>query len=132
LTYAGSPVEAWYEAAPADIEGMRSLLGAEVEFSVCAGWPNGGVFRGRESVLRDFFPRAAEAWEWMKPRVDGVIEAGDTYVVNGRYTGVASGSQVSFSLEFVHIWRVEDGALVFLRQVADTAILDRASPMSTP
>jgi ketosteroid isomerase-like protein len=119
----GSPVLAWYEAAPLDIDRMRELLDPDVEFKVCAGWPNGGTFHGHEGVLGDFFPGAACAWERIRPEIDEVIEASDTFIVRGRYEGIAAGTQIPFSVEFVHIWRVADGRLVSLHQIADTAIL---------
>lgn len=123
MAFDGSPVQVWYEAAPLDVERMRQILHPDVEFRVCEGWPNGGTFRGPDAVLSDFFPGAAKAWERLRPIVDEVIEAGDTYVVRGRYDGVAAPSGIPFSAEFVHIWRVSGGRLVSLHQIADTAIL---------
>ena len=118
-----SPVKRWYEVAPQDPVAMREILDSEVEFSVCEGWPNGGTFQGSAAVLEDFFPGAARAWETIKPEFEEVIEAGDTFVVRGRYAGVARGTGTPFSTEFVHIWRVRGGRLVSLRQIADTVIL---------
>jgi ketosteroid isomerase-like protein len=103
---------------------MRELLHPDVAFTVCRGWPGGGrTFRGPDEVLDDFFPAAAESWEWVKPHVDEVIEGNSGIVVRGHYAGVARPSSVPFELQYVHIWRVADGRLIALDQVADTAIL---------
>lgn len=123
MAFEGSPVQLWYEAAPSDVDGMKRALHPDVVFMVCDGWPNGGTFHGHEGVLKDFFPAAARAWERIKPEIDEVIDAEGTYVVRGRYVGVARETQVPFSLEFVHIWRVKDGRLISMNQIADTAIL---------
>ncbi len=123
MAFDGSPVQIWYEAAPLDVERMKEVLHPDVEFKVCQGWPNGGTFHGHDGVLGDFFPGAARAWERIRPEIDQVVEAGDTYVVRGRYVGAASPTRIPFSVEFVHIWRVADGRLISLHQIADTAIL---------
>ncbi len=123
MAFEGSPVQIWYEAAPRDVQRMKEVLHPDVEFNVCPGWPNGGTFHGHDGVLQDFFPGAARAWERIRPEIDEVIGAGDTYVVRGHYAGVASGTQIPFSVEFVHIWRVADGRLISMHQIADTAIL---------
>lgn len=123
----GSPVRTWYEVAPVNTEAMREILHPDVEFNVCPGWPNGGVFRGHEGVLSDFFSGAGKAWERIKPEMDDVIEVGDTYVVRGHYVGIASQTQIPFDVQFVHIWRVKDGKLISLHQIADTAILADAA-----
>lgn len=123
MSYAGSVVEEWYEAVPLDTERMKELLDPEVEFHVCAGWPNGGTYHGHEGVLRDFFPTASVAWEALKVEVDEAVAVEDTYVVRGRYVGTATGTGAPFSVEFIHLWRINDGKIVNLRQVADSAIL---------
>ena len=118
-----SPVRAWYKAAPTDVEGMRAVLHPDVVFRVCAGWPNGGTYEGPNAVLNDFFPDAAKSWERVKPSVEDMIEAGDKVVVRGRYEGIAKPSGAPFSVQFVHIWRITDGKLIELDQIADSVIL---------
>lgn len=112
----------WYDAVPLDSGRMEEVLHPEVEFNVCAGWPNGGSFQGHDGVLRDFFPQASKAWERLKPEVEEVIEVGDKSIVRGHYVGVAAGGE-PFSLEFVHIWGIRDGKIASLHQVADSALL---------
>lgn len=123
MEFKGSPVEKWYEVAPVDIEGMRSILHPEVEFHVCEGWPNGGSYHGIDAILDEFFPRASGSWETLKPHYDEVTEAGDSVVVRGRYVGSAAGTSIPFSVEFMHLWKVKDGLLIGMRQIADTVIL---------
>ena len=123
MAFEGSPVQIWYEAAPVDLARMKQVLHPDVEFTVCEGWPNGGTFHGHAGVLEDFFPVAGRAWDRIRPEIDEIIEVGDTYVVRGRYVGVASETHTPFSLEFVHIWQVRDGKLKSMHQIADTAIL---------
>jgi ketosteroid isomerase-like protein len=122
----GSPVHLWYDAAPMDAVKMKELLHPDVEFNVCAGWPNGGTFHGSRAVLEDFFPQSAKAWTTMSLAPEQIIESGDNYVVRGRYVGVARGTEMPFELEFVHIWRVQDNQLISLNQIADTAVLAAA------
>lgn len=125
-----SPVREWYAVAP-DVAHMRRLLHPAIEFKVCAGWPNGGTFRGHDGVFNDFLPGATKAWEWIRPCVEEVIESGDTTVVLGRYEAAirATGQQVSG--DFVHVWRTSDGRLISMRQVADTAALAASQTVRT-
>jgi len=116
----------WYEAVPDDREGMDALLDPEVEFRVCAGWPSGGTYHGPRAVLDEYFATAGQAWESLDPEVDEVIEAGEACVVRGRYVGIAAGTGVAFEADFIHVWRLRDGRIVSLDQVADSALLARA------
>lgn len=126
MSFQGSPVQRWYEVAPVDVVGMRSLLHPEVVFTICAGWPNGGTFHGPDAVLNDFFPASARAWESLKPNFDEVLEDDERFAVRGHYDGVAAPSGVAFALDFVHIWKLRDGMLASLHQIADTAVLSAA------
>lgn len=123
MGFEGSPVEAWYEAAPFDTDRMRGLLHPEVRFSVCAGWPDSAVFEGADQVIEEFFVHAKKSFVSVKPEVDEVIEAGDRYVIHGHYDGVTAGTEVPVTIEYVHIWHLRDGKLASLSQIADTAIL---------
>ncbi len=123
MSFAGSPVEAWYEASPTRIEVMKRLLAEDADFYVCPGWPAGGHYHGHDEVFGGFFPTAGKAWTRLRPVLEEVVEAEGTFVVRGRYEGVASATELPFSCEFVHIWRVKDGRLASLHQVADTAVL---------
>jgi len=125
MAFEHSALATWYEAVPLDEGLMREVLDPEVEFNVCAGWPNGGSFQGHDGVLSEFFPEASKAWERLKPEVEEVIEAGDRSIVRGRYVGVAAGG-TPFSLEFVHIWTIRDGKIASLHQVADSVLLSDA------
>lgn len=116
----------WYEAVPDDRERMEAALDPEVEFNICAGWPGGGSFPGRRAVLDEYFAEAGKAWTALEPEIDEVIEAGDVYVVRGRYVGVAAETGASFTADFMHIVRLRDGRIVSLDQVADSAVLARA------
>ena len=55
-----------------------------------------------------------------------MLADGERFAVRGRYDGVAAPSGVGFELDFVHFWRVRDGKLASLHQIADTAVLDAA------
>jgi uncharacterized protein len=122
MSFSHPALDAWYDAVPRDYERMRELLHPEVEFHVCEGWPNGGTYLGREGVLDDFFPRASGAWESLVPEIDEVVELGETCVVRGRYVGIAVGGH-NFTVQYVHVWRLRDGKLASLHQVADSALL---------
>ena len=42
-------------AAMGDVNSFKSLLTDDVEWDIAEGFPNGGVYRGLEKTVRDFF-----------------------------------------------------------------------------
>ena len=54
-------------------------------------------------------------------------DAGDTVVVEGRYTGVLKGSAQTIDAEFCHIWTTRGGKMRSFQQYMDTAQLQHAA-----
>ena len=42
-------------AAMGDVNTFKSLLSDDVEWDIAEGFPNGGVYRGIDTLVRDFF-----------------------------------------------------------------------------
>jgi hypothetical protein len=48
------------------------------------------------------------------------IDAGDTIVALGKYSGKYKASGKSFEAQFAHVWRLRDGKAVRFTQYTDT------------
>ena len=86
---------------------FKSLLADDVEWDIAEGFPNGGVYRGIDSVVSDFFPFMADFDEFYA-KGDEYFESGDHVIVLGRYFGVTKkGRRVQ--ARFAHFWTLRDG-----------------------
>src|SRR5262249_25136657 len=66
---------------------MNESLADDVEWDIAEGFPNGGVYRGIDTVVSDFFTFLADFDEFYA-KGDEYFESGDHVIVLGRYFGV--------------------------------------------
>src|SRR5262245_44702802 len=66
---------------------FKSLLADDLEYDIAEGFPNGGVYRGIDTVVNDFFTFFADFDEFYA-KGDEYFESGDHVIVLGRYFGV--------------------------------------------
>ncbi|GHE12830.1 nuclear transport factor 2 family protein [Streptomyces alanosinicus] len=113
-----------YYGAKGDPQVIRSVVAADAEWDVVEGFPNGGVYRGLDSILGDFFGFLVHFNEFQVVSEE-FFEDGDHVIVLGRYEGTtAAGTAVSS--RFVHVFTLRDSRIVRLRQTCDTLPLARA------
>jgi ketosteroid isomerase-like protein len=60
---------------------------------------------------------------WVGPDAKSFHGAGDTVIVEGRYTGAFKATGNSMDTQFCHIWDVKDGKVTRFQQYVDTAKL---------
>ena len=80
-----------YEAfARDDIDGVVADMDPDIEWHQAQGLPHGGVYRGLDEVRRAIFdPLDDEWWDDFSADPDEFVDAGESVVVLGRYTGRA-------------------------------------------
>ena len=112
-----------YEAfARDDLDGVVADMDPDIEWHQAQGLPHGGVYRGLDAVRRAIFdPLDDEWWDDFSADPDEFIDAGESVVVLGRYTGRAKESGKPLDVPFAHIWTFRDGKAVLFRQFLDTA-----------
>ena len=104
----------FFQIAPAD----------DAEWDIAEGFPNGGVYRGIDTVVNDFFTFIADFDEFYA-KGDEYFESGDHVIVLGRYFGVTKkGRRVQ--ARFAHFWTLRDGKVGRLQQTADTLLIAQA------
>ena len=107
-------------------EVIRQVLGSDVRWEVVDGFPYGAVYKGLDSVLRDFFGRLFADFDEFVANGSEFFESGEYVIVLGSYSGRARKSGKRFTARFAHVWTLQDGLIVRLQQCADTVQLARA------
>ena len=110
--------------ARGNVNTFKSLLADDLEYDIAEGFPNGGVYRGIDAVVNDFFAFLADFDEFYA-EADEYFESGDHVIALGRYVGVTKKGR-KVQARFAHFWTIRDGKVVRLQQTADTLLLAQA------
>ena len=110
--------------ARGNVNTFKSLLADDLEYDICVGFPNGGVYRGIDRVVNDFFTFLADFDEFYAEG-DEYFESGDHVIVLGRYVGVTKKGRRVQS-RFAHFWTIRDGKVARLQQTGDTLLIAQA------
>src|SRR5215470_5808770 len=111
-------------AAMGDVNSFKSLLADDLEYDIAEGFPNGGVYRGLDTVVSEFFPFLADFDEFYA-KGDEYFESGDHVIVLGQYLGVSKNGR-RLKSRFAHFWTIRDGKVGRLQQTADTLLIAQA------
>lgn len=113
-------IRRWYESAD------RELLDPNIEWLIAEGFPSGGRYVGRKAVFEEFFPRLLSNFSEWGAKLDEILDAGDFVVALGHYRGRAKTTGAAIASPFAHVWKLDGGKIVQVRQYADTALIARA------
>jgi uncharacterized protein len=83
---------------------LRQLLGSEVRWEVVDGFPYAAVYKGRDTVLRDFFGRLSTDFDEFVANGSEFFESRDHVIALGHYSGRARRSGKRFTAHFAHVW----------------------------
>ncbi len=114
-----------YEAfGKGDIPAVLDAFHPEIHWHEAEGnpyMPTGDPFVGPEEVLNKLFVRLGEEWDGFSVHPHTYYDAGDTVVVECRYTGTYKETGKDMDTQVCHIWKVEDGKLKNFQQYVNTA-----------
>ena len=120
-------IKSVYEAfAKGDIFTVLGALSPDIAWTEAEGFPYGGTYHGPKAVLEGVFMRLGTEWEGFAAVPDEFIDAGDTVVVLGKYSGKYKASGKSFQAPFAHVWRMREGKATQFTQYVDTLLVNRA------
>ena len=120
-------VQGLYEAfAKGDIPTVLGFLDANIAWTEAKGFPYGGTYNGPIAVLEGVFMRFGSEWDGFAAVPDEFIDAGDTIVVLGEYSGAYKATGKSFKANFAHVWKIREGKAVHFVQYVDTLLVHRA------
>lgn len=110
-----------YQAfAKGDVPGVLGFLWPDIEWTEAEGFPYGGTYKGPNAVLEGVFMRLGTEWDAYSAIPDEFIDAGDTVVALGKYSGTYKATGKSFQANFAHVWSLRDGKAVKFVQYTDT------------
>jgi len=88
--------------------------------------PTGEPWVGPDAVLNNLFMKLGAEWDGFTVHPKSFYDAGDSIIVEGRYTASYKATGKSINAQFCHIWNVRDGRLSKFQQYVDTAKLQEA------
>lgn len=83
--------------------------------------PSGEAWTGPNAVLNNLFMKLATEWEGFTVHPKSFYGAGDSVIVEGRYTGKHIATGKSMDAQVCHVWDVKDGKVTRFQQYVDTA-----------
>ena len=83
--------------------------------------PSGEAWVGPDAVVNELFVKLAGEWDGFTVTPVTYHDAGDTVVVEGRYTGTYKATGKAVDGQFCHVWTLKDGKIVNFQQYTDTA-----------
>ena len=120
-------VQGLYDAfGRGDIPAVLAALAADVSWSEAESnpyQPTGAPWVGPEQVLKRLFERLGSEWDGFATQVAQLHDAGQTVVVEGRYTGTFLATGQALDAQMCHVWTFQGGKVSRFQQYVDTAQL---------
>lgn len=117
-------VRGLYEAfAKGDVPTVLAALDPQVEWREAENfiYADGNPYVGPEAILTGVFMRLGTEWEGFAVSPEGVLDAGDTVIGHGYYSGTYRKTGKRVRAQFAHFFTFRDGRVVKFQQYTDTA-----------
>jgi ketosteroid isomerase-like protein len=82
---------------------------------------------GPQAIVEGVFARIGADFEGFAATPEEILDAGDTIVALGRYTGMFKATGKPINAQLVHVWRLKSGKITGLQQYTDTLQVARAA-----
>ncbi|MCB9896944.1 MAG: nuclear transport factor 2 family protein [Planctomycetes bacterium] len=112
--------------ATGDIPGVLALLDTDVAWFEAENnpyRPGGEPWHGPQAVLDELFMRLGGEWDGFGVTPLRYHDAGDSVIVEGRYSGTFLATGKSLDAQVCHVWTLRDGRITRFQQYVDTAQL---------
>lgn len=109
-----------------DLDAMLAPLDANTAWTEMAGFPCAGTYHGPDAIVQNVFAALGQDWDGYTLTVDRVLDAGDTIVGVGTYTGVYRKTGKKMEARVTHVWDLKDGKVVRFEQFTDTLLVAEA------
>lgn len=120
-------IDAHYAASDrGDLAGMVADFAPDIRWTEAAGFPLAGTFTGPDAVIEQVFKKLPETWADWSVSIDEVLDAGDTVIGVGTYSGVNRVTGRDFTARVAHLWRLDAGRVVAFEQIPDSAVVREA------
>jgi uncharacterized protein len=116
-------------AAQDDIPSVLAALDPDIEWREAEGHPyqpDGKPWFGVDAVRQELFANLESEWDGFTVSPREFHDAGDTVVVECRYTGIHNVTGKRLDAQACHVWKLRNGKIKSFQQYVDTAQLLRA------
>ncbi|MEM9633016.1 MAG: nuclear transport factor 2 family protein [Pseudomonadota bacterium] len=109
-----------------DLEAMLVPITVETAWTEMAGFPCAGTYHGPQEIVENVFKALGEAWENYTLKVERILDAGDTIIGVGTYSGTYRKTGKHMEARVTHVWDLKDGKVVRFEQFTDTLLVAEA------
>ena len=116
-------VRSMYDAfARGDIPAVLAVLDPGIEWREAENflYADYSPYFGHTAVVEGVFARLGSEWEGFAATPDSFLDAGETVVTQGHYSGVYKDSGKLVRAQFAHILTLRKGKVVWFQQYTDT------------
>lgn len=109
-----------------DIPAVLGAMSPEVNWHEAESnpyMPSGAAWVGPDAVLNNLFMKLGGDWEGFSVHPKSFHDAGDSVIVEARYSGTYNATGKSMDTQVCHVWDVKDGKVTRFQQYVDTAKL---------
>jgi ketosteroid isomerase-like protein len=108
--------------ASGDVSAALGGMSGDIVWNEADDFPyaDGNPYVGPQAILAGVFARIGDEWDGFGAHVEELLDAGDTIVALGRYSGTYKATGRAQDTQFVHVWRVAAGKAVRFQQYANT------------
>jgi ketosteroid isomerase-like protein len=110
--------------ARGDVAAVVDAMDPGIEWRQAEGnpyMPSGEAWVGPEAIVNNLFVRLGAEWDAFAVHPNAYHDAGDTVVVEGRYSGTYKDTGKSMDTQVCHVWRLRNGKIIRFQQYVDTA-----------
>jgi ketosteroid isomerase-like protein len=105
---------------------LLAALAPEATWTEAAGFPYAGTYTGPVAIFDGVFRRLATEWVGYKAEVHTYLADGDRVAAFGVYSGTYAKTGKSMRATFAHLYRLQDGKILSMEQVVDSAMVQQA------
>ena len=121
-------IRAFYKSfRSGDYAAFAELCDPDIEWVQNEGFPYGGRHQGPLAVVEGVFRRLSSHWEAWGFDLREILDAGDSVVVLGDYTGRHKQTGKTFMAAAAHVLDLKAGRVWRFRQYTDTALIREAT-----
>ena len=85
--------------------------------------PSGEAWVGPDALLNNLFMRIGAEWDGFAVHPKSFYGAGDSVIVEARYSGTYKATGKNMDAQVCHVWDVKDGKVTRFQQYVDAAKL---------
>ncbi|MET0295672.1 MAG: nuclear transport factor 2 family protein [Phenylobacterium sp.] len=119
--------------ARGDVGAVLGAMSPDIVWNEAENFPyaDGNPYVGPEAIATRVFARLGGEWDGFSVNPEQFLDAGETVVVTGRYTGAFKQTGRPIRAQFVHVWTVAGGKAARFQQYCDTLQIAQAMKAAT-